>query len=332
MRAISNNLASLASAATLALGANVCFAQAPATPPPAPATQPAPVNPAKPAAIVNGEPITQADVMSAAKMVTEQRFRTGVPTDAQRHEVFTEVIAMLVDDVLLRQFLAKTGVKVDPAEVDKQFAELKASLGKAKPPRTIEDFYKETGRNEGQIRSSILDMLRWGEYVKTKINENDLKRYYTENKDFFDQVAVRASHILIRISPSATETERAAARQKLLALRAEILTGKIDFGEAAKKNSQCSSAPNGGDIGFFPRKMMVEEAFAKAAFSLKPGEVSDVVQTDAGLHLIKVTERKPGQNSEFDKVKDDVRDFYIEEMRQTLLTQERKNAKITMQP
>src|SRR5207245_2012426 len=97
---------------------------------------------------------------------------------------------------------------------------------------------------------------------------------------------------------------------------------------AARKFSQCTSAPNGGDVGYFSRKGVVAEEFARAAFTLKVGEVSDVVVSDYGMHLIKLTERKPGQPSSFEKVKDDVRMMAAEELRQALLAQQRKSARV----
>src|SRR5262249_56914362 len=102
-------------------------------------------------------------------------------------------------------------------------------------------------------------------------------------------------------------------------LRAQILGDKTDFAAAAKAYSQCPSASDGGDVGTFPRKFVVDENFARAAFALKPGEVSGVVQTDFGLHLIKVTERKPAQPSDFNKIKDDVREIYLDDLRLKLL-------------
>ena len=83
-----------------------------------------------------------------------------------------------------------------------------------------------------------------------------------------------------------------------------------------------------GDIGYFPRKWAVDESFAKAAFALHKDEISDVVQSSFGLHLIKVTDRKAGQPSNFDKVKDEVRRIAAEEMRQALLEQLRQTAKV----
>src|SRR5262249_890387 len=96
---------------------------------------------------------------------------------------------------------------------------------------------------------------------------------------------------------------------------------------------QCPTATQGGDLGTFPRKMVIDESIARAAFSLQVGGISDVVQSDYGLHLVTVLERKAAeQSSEFDKIKDVVRDFCTEELRFSMLQQLRKEAdiKITM--
>jgi peptidyl-prolyl cis-trans isomerase C len=167
--------------------------------------------------------------------------------------------------------------------------------------------------------------------VKTRINEAEVRKYFDDNKDFFDQVQVRGSHILIRLAPNASEAEKQAATQKLQALRADIVAGKIDFAKAAQENSQCPSKMGGGDLGFFPRKWMLPEPLAKAAFALPVGGISDVVFTELGMHLLKVTDRKKGEPADFEKIKDDVRDYYVEELRQQIITQERKAAKIDVQ-
>jgi parvulin-like peptidyl-prolyl isomerase len=107
------------------------------------------------------------------------------------------------------------------------------------------------------------------------------------------------------------------------------MAGKLDFAEAAKKESQCPvSAGSGGDIGYFPRKLLYAESFTAPAFALKIGEVSGIVETPYGLHLIKVTDRKVGRISEFDKIRDEVREFYVEELRLSMLASEREKAKL----
>jgi parvulin-like peptidyl-prolyl isomerase len=277
----------------------------------------------KPAAVVDGTAITLAEV----EAVLKQAGPTATPlTEAQRKQMQVEAVGMLIDDLLMEKFLAKSALRIDPADINKKLAELENSL--RQQGKTLADFYKESGQNEAQLRTNILNMLRWAAYVKEHLTEPDIKRYYDENRDFFDRVAIRASHIVLRVSASASEGERQQLRARLQALRQEIVSGKIDFAEAAKKYSQCTSAPGGGDVGYFPRKLAVEESFAKAAFGLKVDEVSDVVETDYGMHLIKVTDRKPGQPSDYNKIKDEVRELCVEEMRTAVLAQQRKAARI----
>ena len=170
--------------------------------------------------------------------------------------------------------------------------------------------------------------MQWDDYAKSKISDADVEKYYKANKDFFDHVMVRASHILLRIPPNATEADKAKLKEQLNNLRAQIVANKMDFAEAAKKYSQCPTAPGGGDVGYFPRKFMVDESFAQAAFSTPVNGVSDVVQSGYGFHLIKVTERKPGDPSDFSKIKDAVREVCTEEWRMSLLEQLRQAGKI----
>jgi peptidyl-prolyl cis-trans isomerase C len=300
---------SLASLATVAILVNGAAAQ----------LRPAP----KPAAVVDGTAITMAEVESVLK----QAGPTATPlTEAQRKQLQVEAVSALIDDLLMEKFLRKNGPRIDAAEINKKVAELEGSL--KQQGKTLADFFKESGQSETQLRTNIVNMLQWTAYVREHLTESDVQRYYEDNREFFDRVSVRASHIVLRIPSSASPGEREQIRARLQALRQEIVSGKIDFAEAAKKYSQCTSAPGGGDIGYFPRKLAVEEAFAKAAFALKVGDVSDMVETDYGLHLIKVTDRKPGQPSDYNKIKDEVRELCIEEMRLAVLAQQRKAAHV----
>src|SRR5262249_50069460 len=156
-----------------------------------------------------------------------------------------------------------------PAEIAKQLDELKESLTKRK--QSFADFLKENGQTEAQLRSEIATRLQWIAFAKARLGDDVIKKYYDDNKTFFDKVAVRPSHILRRAPPTAKADDRQAAQNKLLALRQEIVAGKVDFAEAAKKYSECPSKNNGGDIGFFPYKFVVLEPFAKAAFAMKVG-------------------------------------------------------------
>jgi peptidyl-prolyl cis-trans isomerase C len=276
-----------------------------------------------PVAVVNGEPIPR----SALDEALAQRPPIVTPlTAAQRRQIHQEVIAALVDEALVRQFLAKNAPPVDPAEVAKQLEAL--AKGLASQNRSLADFLKETKQTEAQVRANLAAMLQWNAYAASKVTEADLRKYYAEAKDFFDRTTVRASHIVLRVPSDAPPAERDALKAKLAALRQEIAAGKVPFAEAAAQHSQCPSAPKGGDLGFFARKWMVEEPFARAAFAMKPGELSDIVTTEYGFHLIQVTERKAGAPTTFEGVKDDVRDCYVEEMKLTTIAELRRTAKI----
>jgi peptidyl-prolyl cis-trans isomerase C len=282
----------------------------------------------KPAALVNGEAIAVNDVERVADMLLKEKFKVQPPTDAQRRQVHLEVVGLLINDVLMRQFMQKHAPKSDPAALDRELTEFAEQLQKQSPPKTLADFYKDTHQTEAQFRATLASKLQWEAYVKATVKEADIQNYYKESKEFFDQVAVRASHIVFRVAPSAPEAERKTVHDKLRSLREEIVAGKLDFAEAAKKNSECPSAPNGGDIGYFSRKGMLDENFARTAYALKVGDVSDIIATDYGLHIVKVTERKPGKPSDYEKIKDEVRDFYVQELAQKILDQERKTGKV----
>jgi parvulin-like peptidyl-prolyl isomerase len=279
----------------------------------------------KPVATVDGAPVNMADVEAAMRLLGP----SATPlTEAQQRQRQLEALDMVIDDLLLQQFLSKNGPAIKDADIDLKMREVVQIL--KSQSKSLEDFLKESGLTEAQLRSNILTKLAWDAWVGTHITEEGVKRYFTDNRDFFDRVTVRASHIEIRLPVTASDGEREAVRQKLKGLRQEIVSGAIDFAEAAKKYSQSESAAAGGDVGFFPRKFIVDESFAQAAFALKVGDVSDVVQTETGMHLIKVTERKAGQPADYEKVKGDVREFYIEDMRLAILAQQRKTAKIVI--
>jgi parvulin-like peptidyl-prolyl isomerase len=280
----------------------------------------------KPAALVNGEPIAAAEVEGILRLQPQ----SPTPlTEAQKRQAQKDALDFLINELVMRQFLQqyfKGKPPIPAAQINQHLAELVADLKKKN--LTLEHFLKDCGQTEAQLRANIVKELMWEAYVKERVTDADLQKYYAEYKPFFDRVVVHASHILIRLGENAKPEEKQAARQKLADLRKEIVAGKVDFAEAAKKYSDCPTKVNGGDLGFFPRKFVVLEPFAQAAFAMKVGDVSDVVETDYGMHLIKVHERSQGEPSEFGKIKDEVRKIYMMELGMTLLNQERTKAKI----
>jgi parvulin-like peptidyl-prolyl isomerase len=281
---------------------------------------------AKPGAVVNGETIAWEEV--EATLAQRPPALTPLST-AQRRQLQMEIINGLIDERLMRQFLRQQNLKVDANELARKHAALLASL--KEQGMTLADFCKDNHQTEAQVRASLEAIAQLEAYTRAKADEADLKAYFEANLDYFKQVLVRASHIVIRVAPDAPAEEREQARAKLRQWRQQIADKSITFAEAAKQYSQCPSAPEGGDLGTFPRKWFnLDDRIVAAAFALKPGDVSEVVDTDFGVHLVMTTERSPGQPVTFDQCLDDVRDCYMAEMRQALIVKLRQEAKVTI--
>jgi parvulin-like peptidyl-prolyl isomerase len=290
----------------------------------------APATEERPAAVVNGDAITMAEVDAVVRLMPSSgpAPATAAAAESDRMARQREALEMLVDDVLMRQFLSQHGRRVEPKEIDHKLAELENALKAQK--RTLADFLKDTAQSQAHLRQDVVKKLQWDDFIARQLTEPNLKKYYDENKDFYDQATVRASHIWLRVPPTAGTAECDRARSSLLELRQKIVSGQMDFAEAAKRYSQCESAPRGGDIGYFPRKWAVDENIARAAFALQVGQVSDVVHSDYGFHLIQVTDRKPGHPSDYAKMHDEVRENFGMELWHSVLTQQRRGAQIEM--
>jgi peptidyl-prolyl cis-trans isomerase C len=153
---------------------------------------------------------------------------------------------------------------------------------------------------------------------KTKVEEEEINRYYEENKVKFEiPEKIKARHILIQVKKTAAEQEQKKAKAKLEKVLQRVRAGE-DFAKLATEFSEDpGSKKQGGDLGFFTRGMMAPE-FEKAAFSLKPGEVSDIVQTNFGFHIIRYEERKEPFVQPISAVR--------EQLAQALLVEKKKKA------
>ena len=155
---------------------------------------------------------------------------------------------------------------------------------------------------QASIEYVVLDL----DTVKKSItvNEQDLKTYYEQNAARLGgQEERRASHILIAAPKDAPAAEREKAKAKAEELLAAVKKSPDSFAELAKKNSQDpGSAANGGDLDFFARGAMAKP-FEDAAFAMKKGEISDVVETEFGYHIIKLTDIKAPKQRTFEEMK-----------------------------
>jgi peptidyl-prolyl cis-trans isomerase D len=168
------------------------------------------------------------------------------------------------------------------------------------------DEHKDTYRigEKRKVRYVTIDQeaLR----AKATVTGQQIERSYNDNaQQYSTPEQVRASHILIKTTGKAEEDD--TAKKKAEDLLAQIKKG-ADFAELAKKNSQDEgSAVKGGDLDFFPRGQMVPE-FDKVAFELQPGQVSDLVKSQFGYHIIKVTDKKPATTKTLAEVRGQIED------------------------
>src|SRR5579884_1336678 len=136
----------------------------------------------------------------------------------------------------------------------------------------------------------------------------------------------------MRVPTQADPSERELARKRIQELRDKIVANQITFEEAARQFSQSPTKDQGGDLDWLPHLkgglLPLPDDIVELAFKMQPGQVSDVLTSEFGLYLIKVTQRDPGRPSEYAKVKQEVRDLCVEEMKMAILNQQRKTADI----
>jgi len=279
----------------------------------------------RPVALINGDSIFLDEVEAELKRLP---LSVNPLIPSQQKALRMQILTGLIDDMLLRQFFKANGPQITQDDIVKQFALLEAS--QKTQNKTMADFYRETQQSEAQVKSNMTVMLQMIKYTKDRASDAEVQKYFDTNKDYFDKVTVRASHVVLRVSASTSQDDRVKSMAKLKEVRAEIAAGKLTFTDAAKENSQCPSAPRGGDVGFFARKGVLDENFARAAFAMKVGDLSEVVETDFGYHLISVTDRSPGNAVKLEQVIEEVREQYMEDFRVGIIAQQRKSASISI--
>ena len=264
---------------------------------------------------VDGEAITKADL---EQFISQVEMNAGKPVPKeQRTEVYRKALDQLVSIKVLAREVASRGVKGDEKAVDEQVQKIRSQF-------PSEEEYKKAlaarGITPEKLRADMLTESRINAMMETEavggpaITDAEIREFYEKNPDRFKQgEAVRASHILLRVQ-SGDEAGKKKARAAIESLHRQAKAGK-DFGDLARKHSNDGSAQSGGDLGFFTKDRMVPE-FANAAFALKPGQVSDIVETSYGYHVIKVMERRPEGNVPLDQVTEQVRQFLTQKRQQ----------------
>jgi peptidyl-prolyl cis-trans isomerase C len=264
------------------------------------AAAPKPPDPPKPVpevipdvvARVNGVDIPKTDF---ERLIKQMEMQAGGPVPANRRdEIYRAMIDRLVTYTALVQEAKARNIDVPAAEAkqasDAKIAELRQQIPDQKEfNKALADRNMTLDRLRADIRNDLaINKMMEAEMASVPaITDAEVKEFYDKNPDEFS--GVRASHILIRPQGPDDESKkkaRAAAEDVLNQARAGA-----DFAELARKHSADGSAQQGGDLGFFTKASMVPE-FSQAAFALQPGQISDVVETQFGFHVIKAVERK----------------------------------------
>ena len=249
----------------------------------------------KEVASVNGKPISKSHYEGELSAYQKQAAQEGRQlSDADLTIVKHQILENLIDAEVLYQQSQKEGFKIDDQAINEQIETIKKRFpNEAAYKKSLE----EMDLSEKEIRAQIQRGLAINQLLDTNVRpkitvtEEESKKYYNDNPSLFKQPEqVKASHILIKMAPNAEESIKIQARKKIETVQIKVRQGE-DFGLLAKANSEGPSAQREGDLGYFRRGQMVKP-FEDAAFALNVGEVSGIVETQFGYHLIKVTDKK----------------------------------------
>ena len=241
---------------------------------------------------VNGRPIARRDFDLAVQL--QFRGRTTDVGLAELRAVKEKVLERLIDSELLHQKAAKGGSDVADADVDLELRRLREASGSAEG---FDAVLVENGVGEAEFRAQIRRSLLITRFVerevapRLEVKDEELRLYYDQNpREMSRPERVRVRQILVK-APADSPPARAAARQKIEAILAELRSGR-DFEDLARRHSDGREAPQGGDAGWLTRAA-APPPIERVVFRLPVGETSDIVETRLGYHLLRVEERQP---------------------------------------
>lgn len=258
------------------------------------------------AAMVNGAIIPLKTFDGQVQAIIQQYAGQGIDfQEAQLADLKIKILENLIDQEILYQDAKSQGLSIDDAVIDVQMDAVKSQFP---DEATFKSELAKQGMTEADIRVDIGKTLLVEDYITSKygplikIDDSDILDFYNGNSQYFSKPEqVRASHILIKVEPDASDSVKKDAMDRINAIKVRLTDGE-EFSDLARSLSEGPSNTNGGDLGAFGRGQMVK-SFEDAVFSMNVGNVSDVVETQFGYHLIKLTAKESESTDPLAEVK-----------------------------
>ncbi len=242
------------------------------------------------AATVNGEPILVSEVERELAQALGQREMTA---DARRF-LMAKTLAQLIDRRLIVQWLRTQRRGASAADVDLEFDRLEKLL-KTRGV-TLTEYLANNHTTELEYRRLLEWQLGWRMFLSRYLTDENLRKYFEDYRREFDGTRLRVAHILWKV-PEANPSELAQVLEQAAQVRQAIVSGQLDFEQAARLHSSAPTSGDGGDLGFISRREPMPEPFSRAAFALQLDEVSSPVVTPFGVHLIRCTAIEVGHRT-----------------------------------
>ncbi len=296
----------------------------PAAPAPAPTQGAAGVAPETVVARVDGTVINGAMLNQQLNALLQQYSAQVPPEQLQqlRPMLRQQAVEALINQDLLLKEAIRQNITPSEEDIDSQIEEIVAQF----PSRAaFESQLGMVGLTMDALREDIRRNLMIQQLVEAQFPEDleatdeEIEEFYLSNTAQFEQPEqIEASHILIQAGPDQNEEEKAAKLAEIEALKVRIEGGE-DFAEVARESSQdAGSAERGGSLGYFGRGQMIP-AFEEVAFSLETGEISDVVETQFGYHLILVSDKREAGPVPLEEVSEQVGIFLTNQKQQQVI-------------
>lgn len=258
------------------------------------------------AAAVNGAPITSNLLEIRTKQLSSVSSFHGRISDKELEEIKNKALDELITEELVYQESKRMGIAIPENEIDKRLKEIKKAypsedaFNKALSANSLDpNSYKKLIERELSIKK-VRERL-FGKPIK--LSDKEVKEYFDKNREKFrEPEKIRLRQILIKVQAYASNEQWEKGREKAESILAELKAGK-DFSKMAKELSDDPSKEKGGDMGFI-HKGRLETYIEDVAFSMKVGEISDVIQTIYGFHIIKLEEKKEAHYNPYSKVKE----------------------------